>query len=243
MKGHSVTTERAYLQLFANAPAHRLAGEVSPVYLQSVHTAARLAAFAPGSRIIAMLRHPVHRAYAHWLGRRRDGLDPHENFSSAIADDLANPSPSDVAFNRYLAIGLYAHFLQPFFVAFPRAHIKVVFFDDFVKSPRGVIDDVCGFLGVPPLTEAVPMEQRNKGGIIRNPMLRTVWTNTALLRARLRGILPPAVRDAVGQLFLRDLERPPLPPSLASQLTAYYQQDITTLEHMVGRDLTVWRRP
>jgi Sulfotransferase family len=242
MKGHSVTSEHEYLQLFAQAPSSRLAGEVSPVYLQSVHTAARLAAFAPECRIIAMLRHPVHRAYAHWLGRRRDGLDAHDQFAAAIADDLANPAPRDVAFNRYLAIGRYAHYLAPFYAAFPRERIKVVFFDDFAASPRAVIDDVCQFLGVPSLGDAVPMEQRNKGGIIRNPVLRALWTRTALQRARLRGVLPAAVRDAVGQVVLRDLERPRIEPALASSLVAYFLQDIAALEQLVARDLTAWRR-
>ncbi|AMW06040.1 hypothetical protein GEMMAAP_17100 [Gemmatimonas phototrophica] len=242
MKGHSVTTEREYLQLFAQAPASLLAGEVSPVYLQSIHTAARLASLAPESRIIAMLRHPVHRAYAHWLGRRRDGLDPHDQFAAAIADDLANPAPRDVAFNHYLAIGRYAHYLAPFYAAFPRERIKVVFFDDFASSPRAVIDDVCQFLGVPPLGEEIPMEQRNKGGIIRNPLLRAMWTRTALQRARLRGILPASVRDAVGHIVLRDLERPRLEPELASALVAYFLQDISALEQLVARELPAWRR-
>jgi hypothetical protein len=240
MKGHTVTSAREYTALFADAPAGRLAGEVSPVYLQSIHTAERAAAFCPEARIVVMLRHPVQRAFAHWIGRRRDGLDPHEQFETAIAADLASPQSPAVAFNRYLAIGRYAHFLAPWYRAFPRACIHVAFFDDFVRDPRHTVNAVCEFLGVPPLAGAIPMEQRNKGGIIRHPLLRTAWTRTALLRAQLRHHLPPAVRDAAGRVFLGNLDRPQLPASRAAELLDYYRDDLMALTTLLGRPLPPW---
>lgn len=241
MKGHAVTSAREYGQLFASAPAAALIGEVSPVYLQSVHTAARAARFCPEARIVAMLRHPVHRAYAHWLGRRRDGLDPHDSFERAIAIDLADASYPAVAFNRYLAIGRYAHFLRPWFDAFPRERIHVVFFDDFVRDPRAVVNDVCAFLGVPPIAGDVPMEQKNQGGLIKQQWLRAAWTRTALWRAALRRHLPVTVRDAVGRAVLRDLERPRLDPALANRLLDYFRDDLAVLSTLLGRPLPSWQ--
>lgn len=241
MKGHAVTSAREYGQLFASAPANALIGEVSPVYLQSVHTAARAASFCPEARIVAMLRHPVQRAYAHWLGRRRDGLDPHDSFERAIAIDLADASSPAVAFNRYLAIGRYAHFLRPWFDAFPRERIHVVFFDDFVREPRAVVNDVCAFLGVPPIAGDVPMEQKNQGGLIKQQWLRVAWTRTALWRAALRRHLPVTVRDAVGRAVLRDLERPRLDPALANRLLDYFRDDLAVLSTLLGRPLPSWQ--
>lgn len=241
MKGHAVTSAREYLHLFADAPNGALVGEVSPVYLQSVYTAARAAAFCPEARIVAMLRHPVQRAYAHWLGRRRDGLDPHDSFEQAITADLADTASPAVAFNRYLAIGRYAHFLRPWFDAFPHERIHVVFFDDFVRDPRAVVNDVCAFLGVPPIAGDVPMDQKNQGGIIRQHWLRAAWTRTALWRATLRRHLPVAVRDAVGRAVLRDLERPRLDPVLAGRLFDYFRDDLRVLSTLLGRPLPPWQ--
>lgn len=240
MKGHAVTSTQEYLGLFASAPAAAMVGEVSPVYLQSVHAAARAAAFCPEARIVAILRQPVQRAFAHWLGRRRDGLDPHETFEAAIAGDLAVPVSPDVAFNRYLAIGRYAHFLRSWYEAFPRARVHVVFFDDFVRDPRGVVNDVCAFLGVSPLAGDLPLEQRNQGGIIRHPLVRRAWTGTALWRAALRRHLPAGLRDAVGRVVLRDLERPRIEPRLAAQLLAYYHEDLHQLAQLLERPLPPW---
>ncbi|GAB1343722.1 sulfotransferase [Gemmatimonas sp.] len=241
MKGHAVTSTREYLRLFADAPADALIGEVSPVYLQSVHTAARAATFCPEARIVAMLRHPVHRAYAHWLGRRRDGLDPHASFETAIADDLADATSPAVAFNRYLAIGRYAHFLRPWFDAFPRERIHVVFFDDFARDPRSVVNEVCTFLGVPPIAGHIPMEQKNQGGLIKQRWLRAAWTSTALWRASLRRHLPVTVRDAVGRAVLRNLERPRLDPVLANRLLGYFREDLDLLAMLLERPLPPWQ--
>ena len=240
MKGHAVTSEPEYEALFAAAPADRLVGEVSPVYLQSIHTAARAASYCPDARIIVMLRQPVKRAFAHWLGRRRDGLDPHEHFEQAIAGDLASPASPDIAFNRYLAIGRYGHFLAPWFAAFPRIRIHVAFFDDFVRDPRGTVNAVCAFLGVPPLSGEIPMEHRNAGGIIRQPLLRAAWTRTALLRAQLRRHLPAGLRDAAGRVFLRSLDRPELAAASADRLLAYYRDDLVALEALLQRPLPPW---
>ncbi len=241
MKGHSISTEREYLALFAQAPPGRRYGEVSPVYLQSVHSAARIADFAPSARIVAILRDPVQRAYAHYIGRRRDGLEPRVTFEEAIAPELADPTTPDVAFNRYLAIGRYAHFLRSFEAVFPREQLLVCLFDDFKVDPRAVVNRVCAFLDVAPMHDAIPMEQRNQGGIIRNPLLRALWTGTALSRARARRFLPTTVRDAVGRVFLRQLDRPPMSPALTARLQAYYHDDLIALETLLDRDLRAWR--
>jgi hypothetical protein len=241
MKGHTVKTESEYLALFRNVPAGRVPGEVSPVYMQSVFAAGRLAAFAPGARLLAMLRNPVDRAFAHFIGRRRDGLERRSDFAAVIADELARPAPGDLAFNNYLAIGRYAHFLAPFLAAFPRERIQILFFDDFVRDPVGVLNDVFAFIGVSQVDARFAVDRRNRSGIISNPLLRGLWTGSVLVRARLRSHLPRALRDAVGRMFLGAMERPPLLPELRRAATGYFLEDMARLEAMTGRDLSAWR--
>ena len=243
MKGHSVTTEAEYQALFTPARDGQLLGEVSPVYLQSIHTAGRMAQYSPTARIMAILRDPVDRAFAHYVGRRRDGLEARSRFEETIAGELADPRHRPVAFNCYLAIGRYAHFLQPFYNAFPAERIKLLFFDDLVRDPVAVLQDLFGFLGVEPLGDRLPLEQKNRGGIIRNPLLRAVWTRTALLRAGLRRHLPGAIRDSIGKLFLSDMQRPTLDPALRDELRGYFADDLRELEILSGRPLDGWRQP
>jgi hypothetical protein len=244
MKGHTVKTEAEYLALFRRVPVGRVPGEVSPVYMQSVFAADRLARFAPEARILAILRNPVDRAFAHFIGRRRDGLESRSDFAEAIADELAHPTPKDVAFNHYLAIGRYAHYLAPYLAAFPRDRIKILFFDDFVRDPVRVLNDAFVFLGVCEVDAKFVVDRRNQSGIIRNPALRRLWTGTALIRARLRSHLPRGLRDPVGRWVLRSMERPSLPPDVRLAAQGYFLDDIARLESITGRDLSaLWECP
>jgi len=241
MKGHSVTSEPEYRTLFASAREDQLLGEVSPVYLQSIHTAGRIARFSPEAKIVAILRDPVDRAFAHYVGRRRDGLETRTRFQETIAEELADPRPRPVAFNCYLAIGQYGYFLKSFYDAFPAERIKLLFFDDLVRDPVAVLQDLFGFLEVAPLGDSLPLEQKNRGGIIRNPLLRAVWTRTALLRAGLRRHLPSTIRDTVGKLFLSNMQRPSLDSGLREKLRHYFADDLRELEILSGRNLDLWR--
>lgn len=146
-----------------------------------------------------------------------------------------------MAFNCYLAIGRYGYFLKSFYDAFPAERIKLLFFDDLVRDPVAVLQDLFGFLGVAPLGDSLPLEQKNRGGIIRNPLMRAVWTRTALLRAGLRRHLPSPIRDSVGKLFLSNMQRPSLDPELRGVLREYFKDDLHHLETLSGRNLDLWR--
>lgn len=243
MKGHTVRTEEEYLRLFRYAPDGKIRCEVSPVYLQSTHTAGRVLRFVPDAKIVAILRNPADRAFAHFTGRRRDGLEERDNFEEAIAAELADPAPKDIAFNNYLAIGRYAHYLAPWFDAFPREQIKILFFEDFVARPLDVLNDLFAFLGVTKAGADFPIDRKNQSGIAKNAALRRIWTGTALARAKLRAHLPKSLRDSVGRLFLGSMEKQAFPEHLRARLIGYYAADIAKLEKSVSRLLDGWRKP
>lgn len=243
MKGHSITDRDEYLGLFADATDDQLPGEVSPVYLQSTHTAARIAEFAPEAKIVVILRNPVERAFAHYIGRRRDGLDDRTSFEAAIASELAEREPKAVAFNHYLAIGRYAFFLKTFYREFPGEQIKVLFFDDLVQDPVAVLQDLFGFLGVERLGDRIPLDHKNRGGIIRNPLLRSVWTRTALLRAGLRKHLPETVRNLAGRTFLSGIEKPSMDPAIRRDLIEYFTEELHELKALCEDRLADGRWP
>lgn len=242
MKGHTVKTEGDYLRLFQSAPHGKIRGEVSPVYLQSIYTADRVRQFVPEAKIVAILRNPVDRAFAHFIGRRRDGLEPLESFEEAIAAELADPSPKKLAFNNYLAIGKYGHFLAPWFEEFPRERIKILFFDDFVVRPLHVLNDLFAFLGVAEVEADFSIDRKNQSGLATNPLLRGVWTRTALVRAKLRAYLPKVLRDSVGRIFLGSMEKPKFPDQLRAMLVQYYAADMDDLEQLTSRKLDAWRQ-
>lgn len=241
VRRHSVTTEEHYLRLFDRAEPHQLRGEVSPVYLQSVHVAPRLGRAIPEAKVVAILRDPAERAFAHFVGRRRDGLETREHFAQTIAADLADPSPREVAFDSYLAIGRYGYFLGPWLRAFSREQILILFFEDFVRAPVNTLNQLFRFLGVAEVDDDFEVEWKNQGGISTNPLLRAVWTGTVQLRSRLRSHLPKRLRDATGRIFLRSMTRPTFPEELRERLQEYFEPDIGEVERITGRDLSAWK--
>ena len=240
MMRHWVTDRERYLSLFDEASNELAIGEVSPVYLQSANAPERIRSFCPEARHIAVLRQPVDRAYAHFLGRQRDGIEPPGSFSDRVSEELAAGLPDRVAFGSYLACGRYHHFLRGYFDRFPASHIRVYLLEDMGTDLDRLLRDLFGFLGVDPEFTPDTTARLNRSGTIRNPLLRALWTRSVKQRIAARPHLPSALRRAAGAPFLRDLDVPDLEPELARRLLDVFRDDIRRLEDLLQRDLSAW---
>jgi hypothetical protein len=230
-----------YRALFDQVRHETAVGEVSPAYLATVHAAPRIAAAIPGARLVAIFRHPADRAFARFVGRRRDGLEARATFAEIVADERRQPLVQDVAVGTYLAAGCVSHVLQTYIDRFPREQLRLYLFDDLLHDPAGVMRDLYAFLGVDPgFVPDTGRRHNASGGTIRNPALRAAWTRTARLRASVRRYVPDTIRDRVFALVTRDLEPVTLDPALRADLTALYRFEIERLATMLGRDLSCW---
>lgn len=241
MAEHWVADPAAYEALFDGASGQRAIGEVSPVYLQALDVARALHERCPDARLVAILRDPAERAYAHFVGRRRDGIEPVATFAEKVDAELAGPLPDKVAFGHYIGCGQYHHFLTPYLQRFGPDRVRIFLYDDLVADPAGLLREVFTFLDVDPGFEPEPVERLNRTGEIRNPALRAVWTGTVRVRTALRPHLPARLRRAVGRRFLADLDRPALDPALRARIIDALDDDVARLEQLVGRDLSAWR--
>lgn len=239
-----VADPREYEALFDGVTTERAAGEVSPGYLASVHVAPRIARRIPDARLIAILRNPVDRAWARFVGRRRDGLEPRTDFHQIIRDELREPLDRDVAFGTYLASGVSHRFLSSYFASFPREQIRIHLFEDLTNDPAAVAADLFSFIGVDPGFAPDTSRRHNRsGGVIRSPVRRWLWTRSVRLREALRPALPQTLRDVTFDLFASDLERTSIDPDLRGELTALFRQDTERLQELLGRDLSRWLEP
>lgn len=229
-----------YEALFDGARGQTAVGEVSPVYLQARSAPAAIRRHCPGARIVAILRHPVERAYAHFLGRRRDGIEARTDFRQVVADELSRPLPDAVAFGSYLGCGRYHHFLAPYFELFPRERIRVYLFEDIVADVRGLMRDLFGFLGVDASFAPLTTTRYASTGEIDNPVLRFAWTRSVAFRTTVRPHVPAFIRDAVGGVFIRHLAKERLEPGLRADLVDVFRDDVERLQDLLGRDLRQW---
>lgn len=136
----------------------RQTGTVTPQYMSSPDTAARLYGAFPRARIIVLLRDPVWRAHSHYRMNVRRGLE-RRPFAAAAIDQLSmlswssrdQPNPND-ELSTYVQRGLYGELLEPWFDLFGTSHVHVIFTDDLERDPLGTLHDVHRFLGVAPYT-------------------------------------------------------------------------------------------
>lgn len=237
-----VSDRSAYEALFEGVRGETAIGEVSPVYLQARSAPRAIRDTCPDARLVAILRDPVDRAYAHFIGRRRDGLERRTDFGEVVAAELSRPLPDDVAFGSYLGCGRYHHFLEGYYELFSAERIRVYLFEDLQQDVGALLADLFAFLGVD--SGFVPDTARRHGqtGVIRNPVLRRIWTGSVSVRTALRPHLPPSVRDLAFPLLAPRLERPALDPGLRAELIGVFREDVEKLEPLIDRDLSHWLR-
>lgn len=232
-----------YRNLFAEAPAGILTGDVSPVYLASTRVAGRIARHNPDAKLIALLRNPVDRVFSRYVARHRDGLERTPTFEELVERELRVPILCDDAHASYLPGGMTSHFLQTYFDVFPRENIAIYFYEDFAADTAGIMGRICRFLGV---ADDFPFDvskiHNRGGGRIKNRGVAKLWAASETLRRGLRPLLPKKFRDGAFRQVTAQTERVSLRPETRDRLIGVYSEDIGRLEKMTGRDLSAWMR-
>ena len=149
--------ERYLEERFAGAPAGVRCGTVTPPYMSSRTTAARLHRFAPDARVVVLLRDPVSRAFSHYRMSVRRGIE-NRSFSEAIGAQLESLDRGaaidvDSETATYVERGRYGHILAPWWELFGPEGIHVELLADLNARPAEVFGRVQCFLGVEPLRE------------------------------------------------------------------------------------------
>ncbi len=139
-----------------------LVGEASPSYILHPLAPERAREVVPEARLIALLRHPVDRAYSHYqhevrLGREplsfEDALDAEEGrLRREVERMTAEPSYFSHAWwnHTYAARGRYAEQLERWLAVFPRDQLLVVFTEELYEDTAGTYARVLDFLGARP---------------------------------------------------------------------------------------------
>ena len=233
-----VTSRDGYEALFAAAGDAKAIGEASPSYLRNPVVPARVRQVLPDVRLVAILRDPVDRAYAAWMGSRRDGLPAARTFEDALREEERGIGAA--RFQGYVAFGRYAHQLERWDAHFPRERIRVYLTDDLRDDPRSLFGDLFGFLGVDPAFVPDTSERRNESGRVANPVLRAAWERSAAARAFVRPLVPVRLRDRAYDLITRDLVREPMREETRAALRERLRPDVVALQDLLDRDLSHW---
>lgn len=242
-RDYFVYETRAYEALFDGVQDESAVGEVSPAYLASMQAVQHIAEEIPAAKIVMILRNPVERLYARYVARRRDGLELLDSIAALIAEERKQPLVRDEAVGTYLSAGVCSHFIEAYMAHFPGAQLHLTFFEDLEANASEYMRELFAFLGVSPEFEPDMSRRRNaSAGYIRNPIMRAIWTKSAMTRLALRPYVPRALRDKVFSHMTRDVVPQTLDPGMRLELVGIYRSEIEKLQTLTGRDLSHWLR-
>lgn len=215
------------------AESYRAIGEISPQYLYCDECPARIASVLPDVKLLAVLRHPVDRAYSTYGFTLQRA-----NYRGSFAEFLeSRPSVLDR--------GFYSRFLQRYLQRFERERILPLLFEEMVADLDATRDGLGEFLGVEESGfPAHAGEARvNKSSV---PSLGAVSGIAVKTGRRLRRLgLEPAVdlarRIGIQKVISRGKPIPRIDPEQRAELSKSYDDEFGELERLLGVDLARWR--
>jgi hypothetical protein len=250
-----VQTLDEYIELFAErTPSHLIAGEASVYYLRSSVAIANIHEFNPDARIIAMFRNPVdmvHSLHSQLLYVSEETVSDFETawrLQERRRQGLDLPPASRGSFLvQYAEVGRFGTQTERLLSIFPRAQVKLILYDDFAASPRGVYDDVIQFLGIPH-DHRGDFPQVNENKRARVPWLRDFYRKPPpALRSAIRGLKRAvgaegisAAKKVMVNLNTVRTRRQPLTPEFRAELVGAFHEEVSLLSRLLNRDLSHW---
>jgi hypothetical protein len=251
-------------RFFQGHRGQRAIGELTPDYMRHPELPARvLAALGRNVKLIFCLRDPVTRAFSHYLQCSRI-LVENESFEQAL---LLEPQRLAANYFRglrqsYVGGSLYAAQVERFLRLFPRENLFFMLLEeDFQRNRAQTVDRLMSFLGVdrdpsldlnvadtslPPPTVTfvdrqgqIVVQQPNGTSFSLPPGAIVFRTGNSGLD---RVITQPseALRDFLVKLD-RNLTRQ-LSAEVAHSLYHRFGDDVSRMEEVLQRDLSLWRR-
>jgi hypothetical protein len=159
---YGVESYAAYLSLFfKDATTQKWIGEASTPYLTSPESARKIYDAVPDARIIILLRNPVDRAYSLWKWMHAYGYEPIGFFEEALEAEFYSRKDNPDFMRKfqkggstyywdflYFHSGLYFDQVKRYVDLFPKKHLAVIIFEEFIERPLQFVRDLYKFLGV-----------------------------------------------------------------------------------------------
>ena len=229
-----------YAGLFENKRQYKL--DITPDYMFYPNAIERIHKTLPKEnvKLIALLRNPLERAESHYYMSRRRGFEK-QRFERTLELEPERMSTSDFYFREmsYFARGKYYAQVKKLYDYFPRQNIKIVIFEDFIKSQQETLNDICDFLHIKRI-EIKPVHS-HKGYDVRFKFLPKFFN---IYGKRIEELLPHNVFLTLRTFYRRmnrtDVKKYKIDQNFIKELENYYDQDIQKLKKLLDRDLSQW---
>lgn len=243
-----------YSNLFSQCTAeHTAIGEGSVFYLCSTVALNKIKEYNPQAKIIVMLRNPVDMIYSFHSQLVFTADESEKNFEQAWklqeTRRQGKQIPSqcrEAAFLQYADMGKLGEQVEKLQAVFPPEQVKIILFEDFVKSTKDIYDQVLEFLAVPndERKEFIRINENksHKMGAVGNLTAKppALITNVALKARDMLGIDELGILDKIRALNTKVAAREPLSDHLRAEMIQEFTPDIQKLAQLLNRDLSHW---
>jgi hypothetical protein len=226
----------AYHRLYDPRPG-QICGEASTFYTfypEFRETHARLHAYNPALKLIYVMRQPVERVISHYTHNRVREIDTRPP-EVAVFSDAA-----------YVDRSRYGVQLRPYLETFGPDSLLLLIFEEYTADQISALRRVAGFLGIEAApfetTDTTPLHQSVGQPFLRSEALRN-FTKTEVFQ-KMRGVMPAAIRQPIRHRLLSNKidEKPYFAPDVKQALWRLLEDDVYTVEGIMGRRLDGWRR-
>ncbi|MEC4893986.1 MAG: sulfotransferase [Oscillatoria sp. PMC 1050.18] len=239
----SIVNLEAYQALFDGRKNEKAIGEASTLYLYIPETPERIHRYIPDAKLIAILRHPVDRAFSNYLHLRRDRREWIADFELAINEENKRISQHWSPAWYYLNIGLYTPQIKRYLAFFPRSQLKIYLYEDWKESPQKFLQDLFTFLEVDCRFVPDMSAKHNQTNVVwKNIALYDLLTTNNPIKNFFKFLMPRKIRQPMAaKIYRKNMEKPPqLSPQLRQKLIPLFEQDICQLQEIIDRDLSHW---
>lgn len=233
-----------YLRLFDDADGFPVIGESSADTLYFYRdTIPVIKKYLGDPRIVIMLRNPVKRAfsaYQHLVRDMREDL----SFEDGLKEEPNRIENNWELIYHYTAVSLYHDSVKAFLDNF--SSVKVILTEDQEKKPQQTVRDAFRFLGVDPDYDVNTEIRYNVSGKPKSQWIHEFFFEGNLARKLaqpiVRTLLKPETRIRLSQKIQKNnLTRLTINPATKDRLKRFFEEDITKLEKLLNRDLSIWR--
>jgi hypothetical protein len=218
-----------YRTYFQDATTEKVVVDASVSYMVDPEAPARMKTVVPDAQLLALLRHPVDRAYSHYWFRRFWGAETRP-FEVAIREHEGETDP------QYLDRGRYLVQLQRVLEHYDRDRLLVLLLDDLRADSGATFGRLCEFIGVDPTAAPVDVGRTYNSAQVPRSDIAQRAIRSLMNRRR----IPRHWGRRLSAMNMKDGDYPPLDGALRAELLETFRADNEALGNWLGRDLSRW---
>ena len=235
-----------YTALFDPAPELSVRLESTPFYLYLPSARRRIAEELPQAKLIVIVRDPIDRAYSNWMHLWVDGLEPIADFVEAWHAEDSRIAAGWAPFWHYRRLGRYGQQLDDLLGRVDRDRVLVLRYWQLVSKPIETLNRVARFLGIAEdRVSALPPD--NFRPFVAPGLRASVMGHAIRAGAAAGSHVPPQIWRRVSKPLVGALQRggtskrPKLAIEERTALLGECEDDIATLERVLGESFDDWR--